>query len=185
MKETIRIALWVGAAALGIALAAVPASRAEILARDTDGFEIRQEIVLPTDPETLYDTVTGDISGWWDHHFSQHPRKFYIEPRPGGGFYEIFDDQGNGVLHGTVTWAERGKRLRFQGPLGLAGYPIQLVVTYDFTAQEGGTRLTVTARAHGQVKEGWPEAVDSVWHHFLYEGLAPYLQAGGKKSNRS
>ena len=35
----------------------------------------------------------------------------YIEPRPGGGFIEIFDDEGNGVLHATVIYADRGKLL--------------------------------------------------------------------------
>jgi hypothetical protein len=47
-------------------------------------------------PEAVYDAATGDISGWWDHYTSEHPKKLYLEAKPGGGFYEIFNDSGDG-----------------------------------------------------------------------------------------
>ena len=50
---------------------------------------------MPAPPEGVFDAATGGISGWWDHHFSQHPKKLYIEAK-GGEFYEIFDDAGHG-----------------------------------------------------------------------------------------
>ncbi|MCW8804045.1 MAG: hypothetical protein OQK57_06570, partial [Ignavibacteriaceae bacterium] len=62
-----------------------------------DVFSFEKEVTLPGTPEIIFDAVTGDISGWWDHSFSENPKKFYIEPKPGGGFWEIFDDEGNGV----------------------------------------------------------------------------------------
>jgi len=43
----------------------------------------------PGDPVFVYDHLTGDISEWWDHSFSEKPYKLFIEARPGGGFYEI------------------------------------------------------------------------------------------------
>lgn len=57
--------------------------------------------------------ITGDISGWWDHLFSERPLKFYIDLKPGGGFFEVYDESGDGVKHATVTVAERSKMLRF------------------------------------------------------------------------
>ena len=77
--------------------------------------------VLPGPPETVYDAITGDLSGWWDHTFSEKPARFYLEAKPGGGFWELFDDEGNGVLHATVIYAHRPHLLRFDGPLGLSG----------------------------------------------------------------
>ncbi len=53
-----------------------------------------------------------DTNDWWDHSFAENPEKLFIEARPGGGFYEIFDTQGNGARHATVIYAERGKMLR-------------------------------------------------------------------------
>ena len=90
---------------------------------------VEQDLILPATPNEVYDAVTGDISGWWDHAFSGHPKKLYIEARPGGGVYEVFDDAGNGALHATVIYADRGKRLRYTGPLGFSGRAIDLVTT--------------------------------------------------------
>jgi len=165
------------AALLGLAL--VPPAAGEVGELPTGAFSIAHELVLPGSPETIYDAVTGDISPWWDHTMSDDPVRLVIEPKPGGGFWEIFDDSGDGVLHATVTYAERGKMLRFVGPLGLAGNAIELVNTYRFEpVGEDSTKLILTVKASGQVLEGWPEMVDQVWHHFLFERLLPYIEKG-------
>jgi hypothetical protein len=163
-----------------ISLAAfAPAPSTATVTRSTDtGFTIAQEVELPVAVETAYDVMTGNIGGWWDHSFSGTPAEFYIEAEPGGGFYEIFDDSGDGVLHATVTFAQRGKLLRFIGPLGLAGNAINMVTTYEFAARGNGCVVQLTVDASGHVEKGWPETVDSVWNHFLVERLKPYVESG-------
>ena len=52
-------------------------------------FSFEKNITVPGTPEEVFDAATGDISPWWDHSFSENPMRFYIEPKPGGGFYEI------------------------------------------------------------------------------------------------
>lgn len=141
---------------------------------DTAGFSFAHELVLPVAPEQAWDYLTGDVSGWWDHTFSSQPVKLFIDARPGGGFYEIFDDQGNGARHAEVLYAHRGKRLILRGPLGLTGNALDMVFTFEFTPVPGGTRLTLQGRGAGQLDPAWPEAVDRVWHHFLFERLLPY-----------
>jgi hypothetical protein len=160
--------------------ALVVAAHAEHKSLPAGAFEVTHTLLLPGAPEEIYDAITGDISGWWDHSFSEKPARFFIEAKPGGGFWEYFDAQGeNGVRHAVVTAAERGKLLRFEGPLGLAGNAILMVHTYAFEkAEEGKTRLTVTVRASGQVQEGWDDAVDRAWHHFLFERFQPWVEAG-------
>jgi uncharacterized protein YndB with AHSA1/START domain len=145
----------------------------------TGAFEVEHELILPGAPETIYDAITGDISEWWDHSISESPKKFYIEAKPGGGFWEIFDDSGDGVLHATVILAQRGKLLRFEGPLGLSGNAIHMVHTYEFShAGTDSTRLRVTVHAAGEMREGWAETVDKVWWHFLVERFKPYVESG-------
>ncbi|MCW8817324.1 MAG: hypothetical protein OQK52_05560 [Ignavibacteriaceae bacterium] len=144
-----------------------------------DVFSFDKDVTLPGSPETIFDAVTGDISGWWDHSFSEHPKKFFIEPKPGGGFWEIFDDKGNGVLHATVIYADRGKILRFDGPLGLSGKAIQVVTTYEFEpVGSDSTLFKVSVHAAGEVDEGVPQIVESVWNHFIFERLEPYIKSG-------
>jgi len=145
-------------------------------------FQVQQELVLPASPEDVYDAATGDISGWWDHSMSEHPKKLYIEAKPGGGFYEIFDDAGNGVLHATVIYADRGKRLRFTGPLGFSGQAVTIVTTFDFLPDPAGTKLRVTCDVSGQIADGEDKTVDAVWHHFIFERLKPDIESGAYKT---
>src|SRR5262245_55635462 len=103
---------------LGLMLAATALAETHDLR--VGGFVVEHELVLPGTPEAIYDALTGDVSGWWDHSFSGAPKRLYIEAKPGGGFYEIFDKSGDGAKHAEVITAERGKLLRFVGPLGLS-----------------------------------------------------------------
>lgn len=142
-------------------------------------FAFSHQLTLPGSPEVIYDALTGDISGWWDHSFSEKPYKLYIEARPGGGFYEIFDESGDGVQHAVVTAAQRGKLLRFVGPLGLAGNAVELVCTYTLEAVGDSTLLMLDVHAAGEIKPEWPALVEKVWHHFLDERFKGYLERTG------
>lgn len=147
-------------------------------------FTFDHEIVLPGSPAEVYEAITGDISPWWDHHLSEHPKKLFIEPKPGGGFYEIVNDAGDGILHATVIDAERGKRLRYSGPLGFSGSATEFVVTYDLKPDPAGTRLHLTANVAGQLNDGMEKTLDGFWHHFLFERLKPYLESDEYKKRK-
>jgi len=152
---------------------------AEVKPLSVGGFTLEQELALPASPEAVYDAVTGDVSGWWDHSFSKQPAWFYLDAKPGGGFWEFFDKEGkNGVLHATVIYADRGKRLTFRGPLGFNGKAVDCVMTYDLKPEGSGTRLHLTVNATGQTSAEEGKLVDGVWHHFLFERLKPYIESG-------
>lgn len=147
--------------------------------RDTDkGFTIVQSVDLPIDVYEAYDAMTGDISGWWDHKFTEKPTRFFIDAKPGGHFIEVFDESGDGAIHGTVVYAQRGKVLRYVGPLGFSGKALDLYISYTYEPNEGGCLVTVTVEGKGNVEEGWVAAIDGVWHHFLVEQLKPYVESG-------
>ncbi len=140
-------------------------------------FAFEMHFSYPGDPDFVYDHLTGDISDWWDHSFSEHPSRLFIEARPGGGFYEIFDEHGNGAKHATVIYADRGKMLRMEGPLGLSGQAITLVCTYTLN-QSGtdSTRLTLNVNGSGEFSAETPDIVRQVWEHFLWEQFKPYIE---------
>jgi len=141
-------------------------------------FAFERELVVPGKPENVYDAMTGDVSGWWDHTFSESPESLILEAKPGGGFYEEFS-AGQGALHATVIYADRGKLLRFDGPLGLSGKALQIVHTFRFEPVADSTRITLEVHAVGELEDGWAEAVENVWRHFLVERFKPFLEAGG------
>jgi hypothetical protein len=141
-------------------------------------FNVHVDIVLPGSPDAIYDALTGDITPWWDHSFSGKPARMYIEAKPQGGFYEIFDGSGDGVLHATVIYAQRGKRLTFDGPLGFLGAALKMVTTYNLAAVGAdSTRLSVVSHGVGEMDPAWPAAADQVWHHFIIERFKPYIIA--------
>jgi hypothetical protein len=142
-------------------------------------FAFQQHLVLPGTPETIYDAITGDISDWWDHRFSEKPVRLFIDPKPGGGFYEIFDGSGDGVLHATVIYAHRGKLLRLTGPLGLSGKAVTMVCSMAFEPSgSDSTSLTLSVHGSGEYEESVPGLVEQVWHHFLFERFTPYVESG-------
>ena len=141
-------------------------------------FSFSDSLTVPGSPNEIYDAMTGDISGWWDHSFSEHPKKFYIEPKPGGSFMEIFDDEGNGIQHAVVNYADRGKLLRFTGPLGLSGHAINFVTTYKYSpVGNDSTKLIVEVNVSGEFQNNWPSLVHSVWKHFIFERFKPYIES--------
>jgi len=163
---------------LGLALCGnIEIGRAEVTHKDVRGFTFELTVTLPGSPEHVFDLATGDISGWWDHHFSETLTALVIDPKPGGLFYETFGEGNDGVVHATVTMAERGKGLRMVGPLGLAGDAIEMVHTYTLTAiDETSTRLDLKVSGMGVYDEGIPEIVERVWRHFLIERFQPYAE---------
>jgi hypothetical protein len=148
-------------------------------------FSFELPVTLPGTPDEIFGAVTGDISGWWDHTFSGRPMAFYLEPKAGGAFMEVFDDRGNGVRHAEVIYCDRPKMIRFEGPLGLSGNAVQMVFTYEFEpVGTDSTRLTLKAQGSGHVEDGWGKVVEGVWRHFLIERLKPYVESGKHKAKK-
>jgi len=59
-----------------------------------------------------------------------------------------------------------------------------LVTTYEFTAAgSDSTTLKLTVHGAGEVEEGLPATVESVWHHFLFDRFKPYVEGGMKPLN--
>ena len=161
------------------ALALAPgAACAELTSTPLAAWAVKHVVMLPGSPERAYDAATGDLLPWWDHTFKENPLQLYIEPWAGGGFYEIWNEEGEGVKHATVLWAERGRHLRFEGPLGLAGNALVFVTTWDFAAKGDSTELTCNASVAGTMAPGVEKAVDGVWQHFLSGRLKPYMESG-------
>ena len=149
---------------------------AQVRTRSTGAFTFTIGGAMKGTPEEIYDAVTGDITPWWDHTQSENPLRMYVEPRPGGAFMEIFNESGEGVRHAVVTAAQRGELLRYEGPLGLAGFAVHMVTTWTFEPTGSGrTRVTVEVHGAGEMQEDWPGVIEKTWRHFIFDRLQPYL----------
>ncbi|MFN8179676.1 MAG: SRPBCC domain-containing protein [bacterium] len=138
---------------------------------------IEKDVVVAAAPLPAWNAFTGDVSPWWDHHFMEKPYKLVIDRKPGGGFWELFDKEGHGVKHAEVIVADPGKLLRLRGPLGFSGKAVDLVQSFEFTADPKGTKIHFTLNALGQLDDEGIAALDRVWDHFL-QRYQEYVAAG-------
>lgn len=151
--------------------------RAEVSPFDVQGFRFDLSVTVPGDTVTTFDALTGDISPWWDHTFSGDPAELRIDPFPGGVFHEGFKTGDDGVRHAVVTWAERGKGIRMEGPLGLAGRSFFMVSTLTLSPAEGdSTTVRADIAMMGEVDDELAGIVESVWTHFLVGRFKPYRE---------
>lgn len=138
-------------------------------------FVFHDSVTVPGSAEQAFDGFV-DVNAWWDHRFTESPARFFLEPKAGGGFWELFDGEGNGVRHAEVIYVQRPEVLRMEGPLGLSGNAIVMVFTLQFSERGDSTVVALDVHGAGEVHEGWPDLVRSVWRHFLVERYQPFME---------
>ena len=171
-----RFLLHVSAMACMLSVSTLPSAlssqESAPVGRPYGAFAFTDSVLIPLPPGEAFDRFL-EVDAWWDHRVSENPIRFYIDAKPGGGFFEIFDETGDGVRHAEVIFASRGKTLRMRGPLGLSGYALDMVYTLEFRAEGPGTHVRLDVRGAGELEEGWAETVQRVWNHFLTERFKP------------
>lgn len=118
--------------------------------------EIEAEIDIAAPVEEVWDSLTRRIGEWWDHTFRDEPHGVFLEPHPGGRFFEQFDASGAGALYAIVTYVDPLKVLRFSGPMGMPGARTY-VKTYHLEPTETGTRVSTVASTLGDLS---PELIE-------------------------
>jgi len=93
------------------------------------------------------------------------PMPMKLEAWPGGRW---FRDLGNntGHLWGHVQVIKPPTLLEITGPMFMS-YPAMSHIQYRLTEQSGGTRLTLTHRAIGEIAPEHREGVGKGWGHIL------------------
>jgi hypothetical protein len=162
---------------LALAGSSLQAERKEL---KTEVFLVQRELVLPASQEAVFDAVTGDIRSWWDHSFllGASRRNSSSSQSPAAASREIRNDRGDGVLHATVTYCERGKTVRFGGPLGFSGQAVDVVTTYQFLPDPAGTKLRLTCNVPVKWKRASEKSSIRSGSIFCSSGSSPISNPG-------
>lgn len=125
---------------------------------------VRKEIEIAAPPEIVFESVLEEM-GPGGEMPDGTPFPMTIEPWPGGRW---FRDLGNGAGHlwGHVQVIKPPRLLEICGPLFMS-YPAINFVQYRLTPEGGGTRLTITHRAMGELEAEHREGVVVGWNHGL------------------
>src|SRR4051794_4611427 len=99
------------------------------------GFQFIQEVPVNATPKKTWAALLN-FPGWFAFDPKNRP-KVIIERRVGGRFITRSRD-GNTSLHGTITYMEPGKLLRFAGQMGMTHVPVMHVFIWELQPQDGG-----------------------------------------------
>jgi uncharacterized protein YndB with AHSA1/START domain len=126
-------------------------AKAAVVDSSSYGFTVRNEYVIKSIPDSVFRYFYRDVSSWWSglHTFSGSAGNLIIQPKANGCFCEKLNNGGS-VRHMTVIYVDPPNIIRFTGGLGpLQGMAVDGIMTINFKAEEGSTRLTVTYTVGG------------------------------------
>ncbi len=129
----------------------IPQVKATVVDSSFNGFTIKNEYVIKALPDSVFKYFYRDISSWWSglHTFSGSAGNLIIQPKANGCFCEKLANGGS-VRHLTVIYVDPPNSIRFSGGLGpLQNLAVDGVMNVTFTADEGGTQMTVTYTVGG------------------------------------
>jgi hypothetical protein len=139
-----------------VMLSIVPATQAEVLDAEANGFTIRINTMVDAERMAVYKAAVDNVGSWWhsDHTISGYAQNLYIDARVPGCFCEKLG-QGAGIVHMMVTYLSPGIVVRLTGglgPLGLMG--VNGNMTWEFDDAESGTVVTLNYAVGGYFASG-------------------------------
>jgi uncharacterized protein YndB with AHSA1/START domain len=115
---------------------------------DTIPEQIKQTTYIKAPPEKVYDTITSGEG--WNAFFTKHTT---VEPHPGGSIMFRWENWGPDrytcEAGGPVLEAERPTRFVFQW-----GTKFTTTITFELTAEHGGTTVRLTETGSPNTPEG-------------------------------
>ena len=141
-----------------------------------NNFRIEQEIKINAKPAKVFERLTGDVSPWWDHSFSEAPKAVVLEAKLGGRFYEDFGD-GNGAIYCTVMQLEKDAKLVLVGQMGMGG-AVYGNITFELVADGAATVLKLSHSAIGDVTDEHKKNYSQGWQDLLGKRLKSLVETG-------
>jgi uncharacterized protein YndB with AHSA1/START domain len=137
------------------ALAAGGVAHAEAINVSATGFTSQYREELKASSDDVWKALV-QLPRWWNssHTYSGQASNLSLDAQAGGCWCERWGD-GQSVQHGTVVLAMPGRVLRVLGNLGpLQDLPVNGVLTFAITTQDGKTSLRMTYRVAGPPDAG-------------------------------
>ncbi|MEM6511651.1 MAG: SRPBCC family protein [Pseudomonadota bacterium] len=149
------------------AFSVIATANAELTSSTTSGFTTVNEAIIDSDVATVWAVATQRIGDWWhpSHTISGDASRMSIDAVPQGCFCESLGEN-QGIVHLTVTFAQRPRLLRMTGglgPLGLMGVNGNMLWEIEPDGEQ--TRVRFSYNVGGYSPDGLDSiapAVDSV-----------------------
>ncbi|MBT5218606.1 MAG: ATPase [Woeseia sp.] len=143
-----------------IAIFTYSAVFAEVLDSASNGFTVKNTVLIEADRGVVYHAAMARVGSWWssDHTVSGNAANLYMDARVLGCFCERLGE-GAGLVHLSISFINPGVLVRFNGglgPLGLMGVAGNM--TWEFETADKGTLVTIEYAIGGYM----PGGLDSI-----------------------
>ena len=98
------------------------------------------EIWIDAPPDVVWQKAVHEVNHWWKTNLHEKTQGVFIEAEVNGRYWERFDDTGNGVLLGIVTYLDAPHTIHFSASSGMAGIALG-TNTWRFMDVDGGTLM--------------------------------------------
>ena len=145
--------------------------------------EIRCETRIEASPDKVWDTLVGDVSGWWHEAYYTNPLGssqggYHIEPTLGGRMFEDWGD-GQGLIWGTVIGVETNRFLQILGDSTAEwGGPSRNCITIRLEEDGDATVFKFHSSFFGRVNEATTRSLDEGWQFLFDQCLKRYVETG-------
>ena len=136
-----------------------------------------QEIWIAASPEVVWRKGLHEVNTWWKANLKPGSLGVFLEPWVGGRFWQKFDEDGHGVLYGTVAYLNPPKALHIVNAFGMAGAAVW-TNTWRFSDVDDGTLMEY----HNQIMAVMPDRYMSgsfkAMTRAMLESLKRFVETG-------
>jgi len=125
--------------------------------------------------ETVWHKGLHEINSWWRSNLHDTSLGVFIEPWIGGRFWQKYDEDGNGVLYGTVAYINAPKALHLANAFGMAGVSVW-TNTWRLFPQDGGTLFLYTNQIMSELPERYMSGRYKALTRELLQSLKEYVE---------
>lgn len=118
-----------------------------------------------------------EVNSWWKSNLHESSLGVFIEPWIGGRFWQKYDEDGNGVLYGTVSYINAPKALHLTNAFGMAGVSVW-TNTWRLFPQNDGTLFQYTNQILSELPERYMSGRYKALTRELLKTLKDYVEQG-------
>lgn len=137
-------------------------------------------LTLHATPDRVFKAVTSDVDSWWSQRDSKESH-VCMEPYVNGRFFEAFNEVGQGILYGTVTYIKQDEEIRLKGTMGWQDRAAETPARDGFiritlTDEQSATRLSVSHSFDGAADHATRLDYQRRWKDLLERHLKPFIE---------
>ena len=135
------------------------------------------DVWINAPPEEVWHKAVNEVDAWWIVETKRQVLGVYIEPWPGGRFWRKCDEEGHGLLYGTVSVVDPPDIIHIITTFDMSGVSVG-TMTWRLFAQDDGTLFQMSTQAMCELPERTLSEKTKLGGKELLKSLKRYVEEG-------